>query len=240
MKQYRDSLITERGVFAEIGHEELSDGSDSLADIVLTPRSIPENWKDLYEIVDKDMVMNDGLKEEFKNIFDAEPDLDKREQRLQQCQFYKYMKMNLYPLLRTVKFNFYLHRKGMVKDTVHTTVIDTIYMRGVQALKDMDYPLALSLLSSYSDFNAAVAYMGLERNATALKILLTLKPDDKINYLLAVLYSRSGDLKNAVEHYLLACKQNPSYVFRGNLDPEISALIKMYNLNSQEDDEVFK
>lgn len=82
--------------------------------------------------------------------------------------------------------------------------------------------------------------MGLERNATALKILLTLKPDDKINYLLAVLYSRSGDLKNAVEHYLLACKQNPSYVFRGNLDPEISALIKMYNLNSQEDDEVFK
>lgn len=113
-------------------------------------------------------------------------------------------------------------------------------MRGVQALKDMDYPLALSLLSSYSDFNAAVAYMGLERNATALKILLTLKPDDKINYLLAVLYSRSGDLKNAVEHYLLACKQNPSYVFRGNLDPEISALIKMYNLNSQEDDEVFK
>ena len=240
VKQYRDSLITERGVFAEIGHEELSDGSDSLADIVLTPRSIPENWKDLYEIVDKDMVMNDGLKEEFKNIFDAEPDLDKREQRLQQCQFYKYMKMNLYPLLRTVKFNFYLHRKGMVKDTVHTTVIDTIYMRGVQALKDMDYPLALSLLSSYSDFNAAVAYMGLERNATALKILLTLKPDDKINYLLAVLYSRSGDLKNAVEHYLLACKQNPSYVFRGNLDPEISALIKMYNLNSQEDDEVFK
>lgn len=240
VKQYRDSLITERGVFAEIGHEELSDGSDSLADIVFTPRSIPENWKDLYEIVDKDMVMNDGLKEEFKNICDAEPDLDKREHRLQQCQFYKYMKMNMYPLLRAVKFNFYLHRKGMVKDTVHTTVIDTIYMRGVQALKDMDYPLALSLLSSYSDFNAAVAYMGLERNATALKILLTLKPDDKINYLLAVLYSRSGDLKNAVEHYLLACKQNPSYVFRGNLDPEISALIKMYNLNSQEDDEVFK
>lgn len=240
VKQYRDSLITERGVFAEIGHEELSDGSDSLADIVFTPRPIPENWKDLYEIVDKDMVMNDGLKEEFKNICDVEPDLDKREHRLQQCQFYKYMKMNMYPLLRTVKFNFYLHRKGMVKDTVHTTVIDTIYMRGVQALKDMDYPLALSLLSSYSDFNAAVAYMGLERNATALKILLTLKPDDKINYLLAVLYSRSGDLKNAVEHYLLACKQNPSYVFRGNLDPEISALIKMYNLNSQEDDEVFK
>ena len=43
VKQYRDSLITERGVFAEIGHEELSDGSDSLADIVFTPRSIPEN-----------------------------------------------------------------------------------------------------------------------------------------------------------------------------------------------------
>lgn len=240
VKTYRDSLLVERGIFAEIGNDTMHDSSDSLADIVFTPRSIPENWDELYSLVRDDIVMNDGLKEEFKLICESEPDFDKREQKLQHCQFYKYMKDNLYPQLRTVKFNFYLHRKGMVKDTVHTTVIDSTYMNGVRALKDMDYRTALSLLSPYADFNAAVANMGMERNATAMQILTSMPPDDKVNYLLAILYSRSGDFQNAVERYLQACKQNPSYVFRGNLDPEISMLIKMYNLNSQEDDAVFQ
>lgn len=240
VKAYRDSLLADRGVFAEIGSDVMRDASDSLADIVFTPRSIPENWGDLYEIVRNDIVMNDGLKEEFESICRSEPDPDRREQKLQHCQFYKYMKENLYPQLRTVKFNFYLHRKGMVKDTVHTTVVDSVYMQGVQALKDMDYARALALLSPYADFNAAVANMGMERNATAMQILQAMKPDDKVNYLMAILYSRSGDFQNAIERYLQACRQNPSYVFRGNLDPEISVLIKTYNLNSQEDDEVFQ
>lgn len=240
VKNYRDSLIADRGVYAKIGEDSMTDASDSLTDIVFSPRCIPENWADLRTLVDKDIVMNDGQKDEFKAIFDSESDLDKREHRLQQCQFYKYMKENLYPKLRTVKFNFYLHRKGMVKDTVHTTVVDSVYMCGVQALKDMDYAQALKMLAPYRDFNAAVAYMGMERNVTAMQILLAMEPTDKVNYLLAVLYSRSGDLQNAVERYLQSCRQNPSYVFRGNLDPEISVLIKTYNLNSQEDDEIFK
>lgn len=240
VKSYRDSVILDRGVFAEIGDNVERDASDSLTDIVFRPKCIPENWDDLYSLVFNDMVMNDGMKDKFKSICDAEPNLDERELQLQQCPFYKYMKETLYPKLRTVKFNFYLHRKGMVKDTVHTTVIDSVYMHGVQALKDMDYPLALKLLAPYGDFNAAVANMGMERNATAMQILLSLNPDDKVNYLLAVLYSRNGDYQNAVERYLQSCRQNPSFVFRGNLDPEISVLIKTYNLNSQEDDEVFK
>ena len=32
-------------------------------------------------------------------------------------------------------------------------------------------------------------------------------------------------------------KQNPSYVYRGNLDPEISVLIKRYGLNQEEEED---
>ena len=49
--------------------------------------------------------------------------------------------------------------------------------------------------------------------------------------LLAILYARQGDEQEAVRRYLTACRQEPSYVHRGNLDPEISRLIKAYRLN---------
>ena len=56
-----------------------------------------------------------------------------------------------------------------------------------------------------------------------------------MNYLLAILYSRNGDAQKAVQAYMDACRQDQSYVHRGNLDPEISALIKLYGLNRQEE-----
>jgi tetratricopeptide (TPR) repeat protein len=124
----------------------------------------------------------------------------------------------------------------MVKDTVHTTVIDSAYMRGVQALRDMDYDVALTLLRPYDDYNTAVAYMGMERNRNAMRILSKMEKTAEINYLLAILYSREGELDKAVECYVRSCKQNHSYVYRGNLDPEISVLIKMYGLNQEEDE----
>ena len=39
--------------------------------------------------------------------------------------------------------------------------------------------------------------------------------------------------REAVEHYLNSCRLNPAFVHRGNLDPEISALIKAYGLNKE-------
>ncbi len=240
IRAYRDSVTRARGVFAELGSDSFSDSSDSFSKIVFTPRCIPENWEDLRTLVSSDVVMNDRQKEEFQRICDETADPDRRELLLKKCTFYEYMKETLYPKLRTVKFNFYLHRKGMVKDTVHTTVIDSVYMEGVQALRDMDYAAAFSRLMKYKDFNAAVACIGMDRNATAMDILNTLPPTDKVNYLLAILYSRTGDPGKAVDHYLKACRQNPSFVFRGNLDPEIYVLIKTYGLNSQEDDNVFE
>jgi hypothetical protein len=207
-----------------------------IKEVPLTPRCIPENWDDFYEMVQKDPVLTVDDKDEINEIFNIE-DLDKREVALRNKSYYKYLKDAVYPQLRTVKFNFYLHRKGMVKDTVHTTVVDSTYMRGIQALRDMDYAAALALLSPYRDFNTAVAFMGMNRNVNALDILEKQEKTAEVNYLLAVLYARTGDEQKAVDCYMRSCRQNRSYVYRGNLDPEISVLIKTYGLNQEPEEE---
>ena len=233
MKHYADSLVEAAGVSMNLDGSQMHQ-TRSVSTVKLTPRCIPENWTDLYALVEEDVVMNVDQKEHFfRHYKTSNP--DSREAKLKGGDYYKYMKDALYPQLRTVKFNFYLHRKGMVKDTIHTTVIDSTYMRGVQALRDMDYEEALALLRPYEDFNTAVAYMGMERNRNAMKILSKMEKTAEINYLMAILYSREGDQEKAVECYVRACKQNHSYVYRGNLDPEISVLIKMYGLNQEEE-----
>ena len=150
--------------------------------------------------------------------------------------FYRHLADSLYPRLRVVDFAFHLHRKGMVKDTVHTTELDTAYMRGVQLLRDMDYNEAVKVLGPYRDFNAALAYVACDRNASALDILTRLEKTAPVNYLLAIVRARQGDERAAVEHYLRSCAQDPSFVHRGNLDPEISALIRLYGLNQQDEE----
>lgn len=233
MKHYADSLVEAAGVSMNLDGSQMHQ-TRSVSTVKLTPRCIPENWADLYALVEADVVMNVDQKEHFfRHYKTSNP--DSREAKLKGGDYYKYMKDALYPQLRTVKFNFYLHRKGMVKDTIHTTVIDSTYMRGVQALRDMDYEEALALLRPYEDFNTAVAYMGMERNRNAMKILSKMEKTAEINYLMAILYSREGDQEKAVECYVRTCKQNHSYVYRGNLDPEISVLIKMYGLNQEEE-----
>lgn len=238
IRKYSDSLVVAGGVSMDLEGNHM-EYTTKVQEIKLTPRSVPENWDDLYTLVQKDPVMNVDQKETFNQIFEIK-DPDNREKTLQGRSYYSYLRESLYPQLRTVKFNFYLHRKGMVKDTVHTTVLDSTYMRGVQALKDMDYAAALALLSPYRDFNTAVAFMGLDRNANALDILEKIEErTPEINYLLAVLYSRRGDPQKAVDCYMRACRQNRSYVYRGNLDPEISVLIKTYGLNQEPEEEEF-
>lgn len=236
IKNYRDSLIAEGGVSMDIDGSNMS-YTRTVQEIKLTPRSIPENWTDLHALVQDDPYLNVDQKETFNQIYDGIADPDQRENTLQGRSYYSYLRESLYPKLRTVKFNFYLHRKGMVKDTVHTTVIDSTYMRGVQALKDMDYESALALLRPYKDFNTAVAFMGLNRNANALNILEKHEKTPEVNYLLAILYSRTGEPEKAVDCYMRACRQNGSYVYRGNLDPEISVLIKTYGLNQEPEEE---
>lgn len=240
IESYKDSLKREAGFSMSFnGEEQKVEAAEKPVDIRFTPRCIPENWDDLDALVDKDVVMNPDQKSDYFSIR-AESNPDVRESKMKNQAYYRYMKETLYPKLRTVKFNCYLHRKGMIKDTVHTTVLDSVYMRGVQELKDMNYAEALALLSPYDDFNTAVAYVGMDRNLSAMRILSKLEKTAQVNYLLAILYSRSGDFNNAVQHYVTSVRQNPSYRFRGNLDPEISVLIKQYGLNSEENDRIFE
>ena len=50
---------------------------------------------------------------------------------------------------------------------------------------------------------------------------------------MALIFARKGDDRSAVERYLRAVRMDPSFIHRGNLDPEISRLIKDYGLNKE-------
>ena len=186
-------------------------------------RNDAENWRMLDVLVAEDTVMSYEDKIAYINACELD-DLDQREEVLQNLGCYRHLREKVYPRLRTVKFDFYLHRKDMQKDTVHTTVIDSTYMAGVQAIRDRDYETAVTLLRPYQDYNAAVAFCALDYNASALAILERLHRTDQVNYMLAIVYSRLGEIEKAVRCYEEACRQNPGFVHRGNLDPEITQL----------------
>ena len=233
MKHYQDSLDAERGFEVdELGNVIVRERTS----IPMTGRSNGENWRMLDRLIEKDTVLTAEQKLEYGELQEIK-DIDIRERRMQGKPWYKHVRERLYPRLRTVRFDFHLHRKGMVKDTVHTTVLDSVYMDGVQAIRDRDYERALTLLRPYRDYNTAIAYLCMDYNASAMQILERLEKTAQVNYMLAVLYSRRGEEQKAVECYVRSCSQDPTYVHRGNLDPEISVLIKRYGLNAQPEDE---
>ena len=233
MKHYQDSLDAERGFEVdELGNVIVRERTS----IPMTGRSNGENWRMLDRLIEKDTVLTAEQKLEYGELQEIK-DIDIRERRMQGKPWYKHVRERLYPRLRTVRFDFHLHRKGMVKDTVHTTVLDSVYMDGVQAIRDRDYERALTLLRPYGDYNTAIAYLCMDYNASAMQILERLEKTAQVNYMLAVLYSRRGEEQKSVECYVRSCSQDPTYVHRGNLDPEISVLIKRYGLNAQPEDE---
>ena len=241
IQAYRDSLREENMVhvyFDGMSEDEIPGQAGN--DVVFISRNNPENWRMLDVLIAQSDSLTADQKREYIDICQIE-DLDERENELSKQPYYLFLREVLYPRLRTVKFDFHLHRKGMVKDTIQTTVIDDEYMAGVQAIRDRDYEAAIQLLRPYQDYNAAVAFCAMDYNASALAILEALdarsEPGmtgyDQVNYLLAVIYSRQGKEQKAVEHYLKACRQTPSYIHRGNLDPEIAELIRKYDLGSK-------
>ena len=231
LKHWRDSV--RRSGF-HIGLDETY-REEAPAEIRFLSRNNPENWTMLDALVREDGALSGKEKEDYAQTASIrEPDL--REQRLQRLASYRHIRESLYPRLRTVRFDFHLHRKGLQKDTVHTTVVDTAYMRGLQAIRDREYEQAVTLLRPYKDYNTAVAFCALDYNASALEVLEPMERTDKVLYLLAILYSRRGDDRRAVESYMKACRLNPSFVHRGNLDPEISGLIRRYGLDREPDE----
>ena len=235
IRRYRDSLRRSGFTVTVDGDGAETIGREETPSIRFISRSSGENWPLLSVLVDEDTVLTAADKRSYMRHLEN-PDIDAREKAMQGEPYYRYMREVLYPRLRTVRFDFHLHRKGMVKDTVHTTELDTLYMRGVEYLREREYEKALTILKDYRDYNTAIAYVSLDYNASAMAILQELPRTPEVHYMLALLYARSGDDQKAVEHYLTACGAEHSYVFRGNLDPEIYVLIQRYGLDREQDD----
>ncbi len=236
IKTYQDSLDAAQGFMVDL------EGNIVHYERVKIPfmnRSIPENWNALGILIDQDDSLTDSQKEAYRKLADIS-DLDERENKMKKLDYYKYLKDELYPRVRKVRFDFHLHRKGMTKDTIMTTTPDTIYQSGLQAIEDRDYKTAAALLAPYQDFNTAIAYVNLNRNHSALEILENEEPTAKVLYLKAILWSRLGDDQKAVQNYLISCRKDPQMVYRGNLDPEIKALIVRYGLNKEPDEDDFE
>lgn len=230
VKMYRDSLDAEKGQSYYFDGGPVPEEKE--VEIKFIAKNANENWAMLDALIAEDDSLTFDQKREYIDICEIE-NPDEREQRLQKTKYYRYLREHLYPRLRTVKFDFHLHRKGMIKDTVHTTVIDENYMAGVQAIKDRDYETAITILRPYNDYNAAIAFCAMGYDASALAILEDQERTDRVNYMLAILYARKGRDQEAVQCYLQSCQQNQSYIHRGNLDPEISALIERYDIQTQ-------
>lgn len=237
---YRDSIRREGGFTVSVddgGRERVGRSKVNVSDIHFNSRSAGENWDMLASLVDRDSTITQEQKQRFLKFFEIH-DLDAREAALQKEPYYRYLRESVYPKLRTVRLDFYLSRKNMQKDEIETTELDTVYMKGVQLLRDRDYKEALEYLRDYKDYNTAICYVSLDYNASAMSILQDLEKTPAVNYMLAVLYARNNDDQKAVQHFLDACREDHSYVFRGNLDPEIHILIERYGLNKQNDDDL--
>ena len=195
-------------------------------DTMLTVRWVAEDWQELTNRIrtDREVVSRDAILE----LIAAEKNPDRREQaiRLRFPKEYAYIRSVIYPQLRAVNFRYNLRRKGMVKDTIHTTELDTAYARGVELLQKRKYAKALYILNDYNDRNTVVAHLSLDHNERAMELLATMPKDAVTEYLRAIACSRLGRKAEGREHFLEACRLDGRMEYRGNLDPEIAELLK--------------
>lgn len=195
----------------------------------LRTSELPENWHQLELLVASDTVVSDHARARLLKVIKSSAAPDVRERRLAQEDEYRYLREKIYPQLRSVRFDFFLHRAGMVKDTVHTTELDTVYMAGVEALKNLDYKRAVSILRPYDDYNSALAFMSADYNHSALDVLGRLDDTNpKVCYLKAMVLSRLGQADEAMKYFKLALAYDPYLEHRANLDPEMYDLVNKY------------
>ena len=195
-------------------------------DTMLTVRWVAEDWTELTNRIRTDREI--GNRDAILELIVEEKNPDRREQAIRQ-QFskeYAYIRSVIYPQLRAVNFRYNLRRKGMVKDTIHTTELDTTYTRGVELLQKRKYAKALYILNDYNDRNTVVAHLSLDHNERAMELLATMPKDAVTEYLRAIACSRLGRKAEGREHLLEACRLDGRMEYRGNLDPEIAELLK--------------
>jgi len=95
----------------------------------------------------------------------------------------------------------------------------------VEALSQLDYKKAVTVLRPYKDYNTALAFLAADYNHSALAVLEKL--DDtvpEVCYLKAVVLSRLQQGEEALKYLKLSVAYDPHLRFRANLDPEMSVL----------------
>ena len=204
---------------------------------LLRTSCMAENWSQMSILIKNDTILTRAARDRIDRMMQTMDDLDRLEYKLSSMPEYKYLREKIYPQLRSVSFDFYLHRKGMIKDTVHTTVVDSVYMSAIDALKTMDYQEAVRILRPYADYNAALAYVSSGYNHSALNVLESLSSQDpKVLYLMAMVLSRLEKHQRALDCFGQALELAPALEFRANLDPEMSELVKKWNKTRKYDE----
>lgn len=198
---------------------------DAGLDTLITVRPAGEDWAGLREMVRSDSAI--VHREQILALIDAErnPDRCERLIRSRYGDDYDRIFKEIYPRLRAVELRYDLQRGGMTQDTIHTTEIDTLYLRGRTLLEARKYRAALGVLLPYADCNTAIALLSLGEDRRALDVLLSLSEDDRTLYLRAIAWARLGRKEEALEAFARACAIDPNLEFRANLDPELSELV---------------
>lgn len=195
-------------------------------DTLLTLRWVGEDWSTLTDLIRgrTEVKHRDGI----LALIAAEKNPDRREAELRRRypEDFAWIKANLYPYLRAVNFRYNLRRVGMVKDTIHTTELDTTYARGVKLLQKRKYAEALYILNDYNDRNTVVAHLSMGHDERALELLDAMLKDAVTEYLKAIACSRLGRKDEGRKHFLEACRLDERMEYRANLDPEITELLK--------------
>ena len=220
----RLSALRSDAVREYIGRYVPADWKDSLR-----TSAVPENWHQFVRLVENDTVLTADVKRMI-GIWVAEmgQDHDEVEERISRLPQYRYMREKIYPKLRTVSFDFHLHRIDMVQDTVWTTELDTVYMDGLQAIRDLDYKKAVTLLRPYGDYNAALAFLCADYNHSAMDILNRLDDTDpRVCYMKSLVLARLRQYSESLKYYELAIAYDPAFEFRANLDPEMHEIVKL-------------
>ncbi|WP_165043853.1 hypothetical protein [Dysgonomonas sp. ZJ709] len=234
---YRSNLLLSKSRAESIKKFLLTSLTDIEAiDKMLITHSKGEDWQTLSNLIrDSTSIPN---QEAILGIIaeNADPDKKETEIRNRYPEDYKIIRSELYPKLRAVDFTFHVHRKGMIKDTIHTTEPDLVYADAIKLMEKRKYSQALRILTDYADWNTGICLMSLGYDQGAYALFINEKESSDSEYLLAILASRLGKEQEAVRRYQRACELDSTKRWRGALDPEIKKLIKAYSFNQEDED----
>lgn len=193
-----------------------------------------EDWNTLLAYIRKrdDIVNKDNIQNMLTNA--VYPDQCEEDIKKQFPADYKIIQDSIYPLLRRIDFVIDLHRTGLTSDTVQVEYRSD-YEEGLRLLQEREYWKAIEILANYPDYNAALCLACLGYNSKAYDLLEQLTPTGNTEYLLAIVSSRLKKEKEAVNHLLKSYELDSSKIYRSKLDPEVTTLIRKYNLQSQID-----